>query len=248
MRLLNPFVFLLLTSRIICTVLISLIFLLIIFFLYPFSSKKSNYRIIRFWGRCICFSWGIRITILRDGDTLEQTPCVITSNHQSYFDIPFLLSVFRTPFRFAADECIYKFPFFGLALKAARCIRVERDSPASVRKTLNESASVISNDENVLIFHEGGINRTNNPEELWNVETGFWKIASIAEAPILAVTIYGLDSIQNNITRLSYHCRCSIPNEFLHVQQKKQEKRVINDLMKSHHRKQYTSLANRETD
>ena len=238
----NPILLIFFILRMIVFFTVTTVLLIALFLSNVLRSGTLNFRLLRLWGGITCLIWGIRKNVFREAGFPEKTPCIIVCNHQSYFDIPFLLAVFRTPFRFAADECIFRFPFFSMALNAAGCIRVERKSPSGVRKTIRDAAASVKQGQNLLIFHEGGINRGTDQSHLWQLEFGFSAIASEADAPVFAISIFGLDRLQRNPARFFTKGGCLIPESVLPREQTSLKKEELRTLMQKTHERQFKIL------
>lgn len=118
----------------------------------------------------------------------EQGPTLLACNHLSGLDPFLVVAACQHPIRFmiAAEE--YK--RFGLQwlFRLAGCIPVERSG--RVETAFNTTLTALQNGEVVLLFPEGGINRTSKP--LAKLKQGIIKLAKMAEVPITALRVDGM--------------------------------------------------------
>ena len=119
-------------------------------------SGNSIGRIARVWGWFFLKLSGIRVEI--DGlEKLERGKSyVFISNHASLLDIPAV--VYSLPFqlRFLAKKELYKIPVFGLALRMAGHIRIDRGNLESAVDSLKKaSVRLKKRKASVLVFAEG---------------------------------------------------------------------------------------------
>ena len=113
--------------------------------------------------------------------------------------IPFLIvAACKHPIRFMIAKEEYE--RFGLQwiFRAAGCIPVERSGrvEAAFRATL----TALHNGEVVVLFPEGGINRTGRP--LRKLKAGIIKLAKMAKVPITALRVEGMRAQGHTVTPL----------------------------------------------
>lgn len=118
----------------------------------------------------------------------EQHPTLLACNHLSGLDPFLVIAACRHPIRFMIAKEEYE--RFGLQwlFRAAGCIPVERSGRVEI--AFNTTLSALHNGEAVLLFPEGGINRTSKP--LRKLKQGIIKLAKIAEVPITPLRLEGM--------------------------------------------------------
>ncbi len=119
-------------------------------------SGNSLGRIARVWGWFVLKLAGISVEI--DGlENLERGKSyVFISNHASLLDIPVV--VYSLPFqlRFLAKKELYKIPIFGLGLRMAGHIRIDRGNLESAVESLKKaSVRLEKRNASVFVFAEG---------------------------------------------------------------------------------------------
>lgn len=123
-----------------------------------FFAPDISHRTARLWGWFILGLCGIKVKIFGaenirpDG---AERSYIITSNHQSYFDIFVLLSNLGVNFRFIAKESLFSIPFLGSAMKRLGYIPIDRKNMRKALKSLKKSTSLLKNKSSILIFPEG---------------------------------------------------------------------------------------------
>jgi 1-acyl-sn-glycerol-3-phosphate acyltransferase len=113
---------------------------------------------------------------------------IYISNHTSYLDIPGLCLTIPGEFRPLAKKELLKIPVFGWIAKSAAVI-VDRSSPQSRKKSLDELKSSLKAGISILIFAEGTQNRSS--EILQPFHDGAFRIAVDAQQPILPMVVIG---------------------------------------------------------
>ena len=115
-------------------------------------------------------------------------PTLLACNHISGLDPFLVVAACRHPIRFMIAKEEYE--RFGLQwlFKAAGCIPVERSG--RVESAFNTTLSSLHQGEVVLLFPEGGINRTSQP--LNKLKQGIIKLAKMAEVPITPLRLEGI--------------------------------------------------------
>ncbi|WKK79474.2 lysophospholipid acyltransferase family protein [Marivirga arenosa] len=170
------------------------VFMIILFpvFIIPsLISKKGtwiSFKAIRLWS--FLFSFFNRIIYKVEGKShfKRGQNYVIISNHTSFLDTPAIPQAIDAPFKALAKKELTKIPVFGFLLKMITEV-VDRSNPASRQKSKNRLNEVLKNENSILVFPEGTMNRTDKP--LQNFYDGAFRIAIDAQAPILPVVIKG---------------------------------------------------------
>jgi 1-acyl-sn-glycerol-3-phosphate acyltransferase len=113
---------------------------------------------------------------------------VFVSNHESFMDIPAILSRLPFQFRFFAKKGLFKIPFLGTHLKRAGHLPVDRSNARNSLRTMNEAGRVIAERRiSLLNFPEGG----RSPKGLREFKEGPAYIAIKAGVPVAPIAIRG---------------------------------------------------------
>ncbi|MEX1239326.1 MAG: lysophospholipid acyltransferase family protein [Cyclobacteriaceae bacterium] len=113
---------------------------------------------------------------------------IYVSNHTSYLDIPGLTILLPGQFRPLAKKELLKIPIFGWIAKSAAII-VDRSSPESRKKSIDQLKAFLKAGISILIFAEGTQNRTNRI--LQPFHDGAFRIAVDTQQPILPIVVIG---------------------------------------------------------
>lgn len=128
-------------------------------------------------------------------DALDKSqPIVIISNHQSNFDIPVLLSVFKTlDIGFVAKKEMETWPFFSRWMKRGNYIFLDRKNPREGIKSIKKAVSIVKAGYPTVIFPEG---ERSSDGKIGNFKKGSFKLPLDSKSIIIPVTINGTLNIQ----------------------------------------------------
>jgi 1-acyl-sn-glycerol-3-phosphate acyltransferase len=140
------------------------------------------------WARTILRVCAIKVRVTGAKNVDPGVPRIYMSNHQSYFDIFALLAFLPLHFKFILKQELMGIPLFGLAMKKAGYIGLERGEPRKAIKSLNEAAEKMRKGASVVIFVEG----TRSPDgSLLPFKKGGFNLALRAGCDIVPVVIKG---------------------------------------------------------
>ena len=155
------------------------------------GSGNTQHRIARVWGKSLLAFGFIRVRAEGVEKLDPNGSYVFVSNHESYMDIPALLSVLPFQFRFFAKKGLYKIPLLGTHLKRAGHLPVDRSNARNSLKSMSEGGRIVAErGVSVLLFPEGG--RT--PKGLREFKEGAAYIAIKAGVPVAPMAIIGMRS------------------------------------------------------
>lgn len=170
------------------------VLMFVVFFLSLFASlclpspKDGNfiYTVLRYWARVWMFCLGIRYRLQGYQKENVYRPSVFVANHQSYLDIPMIVACLHQPVRILGMAEIAKVPIFGFIYRKA-VILVNRSSKLDRAKSYIEMDHYLQNGISILIFPEGGFNKTN--ECMGDFFDGAFKLAHKSNTPIAPIVI-----------------------------------------------------------
>ncbi|MFK5913462.1 MAG: lysophospholipid acyltransferase family protein [Woeseiaceae bacterium] len=118
----------------------------------------------------------------------DKGPTLLACNHLSGLDPFLVVAACQHPIRFMIAK--EEYDRFGLKwlFKFSGCIPVERTGRVDV--AFNKTLEALHNGEVVLLFPEGGINRTDQPTR--KLKAGIIKLAKLAEVPITPLRVDGM--------------------------------------------------------
>lgn len=140
------------------------------------------------WAKIILRVCGIKVRVTGSRNVDPTVPRIYMCNHQSYFDIFALLACLPLHFKFILKQELMGIPLFGLAMKKAGYIGLEREDPRRAIQSLVEAAEKIRNGASVVIFVEG----TRSPDgNLLPFKKGGFNLALRSGCDIVPVVIRG---------------------------------------------------------
>jgi 1-acyl-sn-glycerol-3-phosphate acyltransferase len=135
-------------SWLFATLIISVSLTIMIFTFYifprPYSRKLS--------------AWIIRLSTFFSADVKgkeDPEAKMFLVNHQSDIDIVIMETVSKRDITWVAKKELFDMPFFGLALKLAEDIAVERESKTSLIKLLRDVKKTLKTNRVITMFPEG---------------------------------------------------------------------------------------------
>lgn len=149
---------------------------------------NTSHRLNRVWGRILLFASGSKVTIIGKENYNHIRNYLILSNHQSGFDIYTLFIALPGEWKFIAKEELFKIPFLGWAMTAARYISVKRENRRSAYDSIIHAASLGREGYSIVIFPEG---TRSLDGKIQNFKKGALLILSRVEMEVLPVTIHG---------------------------------------------------------
>lgn len=115
-------------------------------------------------------------------------PLLIVANHQSAFDIPFILGYLDRPVGFISKIENRKIPLLGPWLVLGNCVFIERGNAREAVKSIAEGAKLLKSGYSQALFPEGTRSADGT---LGPFKAGGFKLAEKAQVRILPVTIVG---------------------------------------------------------
>lgn len=121
----------------------------------PVFSKNISQRIAKLWGVLILRACRIKVNITGSENLSTEDFYIITSNHQSYFDIFILLAGLNINFKFLAKKSLFNIPFLGQSMKKLGYIPIDRENLKNALAGIKQSKNLLEKSTSILIFPEG---------------------------------------------------------------------------------------------
>ncbi|MFH1481340.1 MAG: lysophospholipid acyltransferase family protein [Pseudomonadota bacterium] len=138
------------------------------------------------WAKMTLWACGIKVRAIGQENISPQLSRIYMTNHQSYFDIFALLAYLHVHFKFILKEELMRIPLFGITMRKAGYIGVERDDPRKAIQSLNRANETLKGGASVVIFPEG----TRSADgRLQPFKRGGFKLALKSGCEIVPVTI-----------------------------------------------------------
>ncbi len=124
----------------------------------PFLSKIKKqdimHKISRNWGSMLTLLVFPKFNITGIENYDANKTYIITSNHQSSFDIFFTFYLLKGKYCFISKDVYFKYPLIGHAMKKSGYILVKRSTTSAV-KMIDDATDRLQNERSVVIYPEG---------------------------------------------------------------------------------------------
>jgi 1-acyl-sn-glycerol-3-phosphate acyltransferase len=153
-----------------------------------FVSADFLHSYARLWAKVSLWLAGVKLVVEGRENLPSEGAVVYMPNHQSNFDILVLLAGVPGQFRWLAKEELFHIPLFGLTMRRAGYISVDRSNRKKSVESMRRAIERIARGTSVVIFPEG----TRSPDgHLKEFKAGSFTLAIQAQAPIVPVAITG---------------------------------------------------------
>ncbi len=151
------------------------------------AADEYTNKILVKWANFTLNTMGVKLNVIGRENLLEE-PCLFVSNHQSYFDVPSIISVLGKPVGFIAKKELEGIPVISYWMKQIKCIFMDRENIREAIKSINEGIAYLNEGYSMSIFPEG--TRAKNGV-LGEFKKGSLKLAVKPGVPIIPITIDG---------------------------------------------------------
>jgi 1-acyl-sn-glycerol-3-phosphate acyltransferase len=158
----------------------------IILSIFDKSGRLSHFYAAVPWAKMILWVCGARVKVKGQENVDRHEPRIYASNHQSYFDIFTLLAHLPADFKFILKQELMRIPLFGIAMKRARYIAIDRGEPRKAVKSINDAVSKMEEGSSMLIFPEG---TRSEDGKLQHFKAGGFRLALKAGCDVVPVAI-----------------------------------------------------------
>lgn len=165
---------------------VSIIFALLSALLALLISPRAGNYTGHCWARIACWLTPVLAFVKGKENIEKRKSYIIVANHQTGWDIFLLYGYLPINFRWIMKMELRQVPFIGYASEKVGHIFIDRSSPKSVIKSLEEAKTKLVNGNSVVIFPEGTRSRG---REMRSFKKGAFKLAFDLGLDILPVTI-----------------------------------------------------------
>mgnify|MGYP004637471607 CR=1 FL=1 len=144
---------------------------------------------------CLCVS---RVKLRTEGlETLPEGPFLLVSNHRSNYDPIVTWSALKSHrVAFVSKQANFRIPIFGRLIRKCGCMAIDRENPRKALACVKNAAALLERGENCVgIYPEGTRSKQCVLLEFHN---SVFKIAQMAHAPIVVMTVEGTEKIHKN--------------------------------------------------
>ena len=155
-------------------------------------SGNQSHRVASLWSRLICQWNGIQVKITGAENILTNQPQIFIANHQGYYDIFALAGYLDVQLRWVSKAILFRIPFMGWAMSAARYISVERNDRKQSYQAFLKTLEAINMGSSIVVFPEG---TRSEDGSIGDFKKGSQLLAQRAGVPMVPITIIGTRSI-----------------------------------------------------
>jgi len=155
-------------------------------------SGNFSHKIAQQWSRLICRLNGIHVELTGLENVRLNEAQVFIANHQSYFDIFALSGYLPVQIRWMAKSILFKIPLFGLAMKSAGYISVNRENRKKAYESFLQAIEKLNTGSSIVIFPEG---TRSLDYKVGEFKKGGHLLAIRSQKPMVPVTIIGTGKI-----------------------------------------------------
>lgn len=144
-------------------------------------------RVVQNWARRLLWLAGAKVEVSGQ-QNLPDRAAVYVGDHQGNFDVPVMLACVGAPRGLIAKAELGRLPLVRVWMRHLHCLFVDRRNPRAGAETLRQGAELLKSGHGLTIFPEGTRSRGG---AVGQFQGGAFRIASMAGAPIVPVTIEG---------------------------------------------------------
>ena len=152
------------------------------------AQSLLTYKTTSKWAGFILKLTGSKITVKGLENIPKDQTILIISNHQSYFDIPLIMSQIPVPKGFIAKKELGKWFGIRVWMKEMQCVFMDRHNMRSSAEAIVQGINILKNGHSMVVFPEGTRSKGGPTHEF---KAGSFKLATKSKVPILPVTIEG---------------------------------------------------------
>lgn len=152
------------------------------------AKEKFIHKISSTWSKYVMKISFAKITVVGTENLPKNQTSLIVSNHQSYLDIPLIMSVIDIPKGFIAKKELESWPIVSYWMKKIHCIFMDRDNVRKSAESIVEGINLLKGGHTMVIFPEGTRSLGKATHEF---KAGSFKLATKSKVPIVPITIDG---------------------------------------------------------
>ena len=118
----------------------------------------------------------------------KKTSVIYIANHQSFLDIPTLMSLLPGSFRFIVSKDYFSFPVFGGFTARSGHLPINREAAGEAHKTLFKATELLKGGKSLVVFPEG---TRSHDGRLGKFKRGAFTIAFETGTAVVPIAISG---------------------------------------------------------
>jgi 1-acyl-sn-glycerol-3-phosphate acyltransferase len=138
------------------------------------TSTRLFQKVSKAWMQLFFLLSGLRIKITGREYFIKGESYIVTSNHNSFMDVPLITPFIPGPNKTIAKSELAKIPVFGMIYQRGSVL-VDRKSEDSRKRSFNKMKEILALGMHMCIYPEGTRNRTKEPLQYFH--NGAFKLA-----------------------------------------------------------------------
>lgn len=154
------------------------------------DKERTNaiFKITHSWAKYVMWLSGAKINVHGRENIIKDEAVLFVSNHQSYFDIPLIMSTIDVPQGFIAKKELEKWPFVSMWMKYMHCVFMDRENIRKSAEAIVQGIQILKSGHSMFIFPEGTRSKGKSTASF---KAGSFKLALKSKVKIIPVTING---------------------------------------------------------
>lgn len=152
------------------------------------SDRFWGYWPAHIWSRIVCCLLFVRVKVEGRENIDKDKSYIFAANHQGAFDIWAIFGYLNHNFKWIMKKSLEKIVFVGYACKRSGHIFVDSGSLQSIKETIQDASSTLSDGMSLVIFPEGTRSKDG---KLGSFKRGAFLLAAEFKLPVVPITIVG---------------------------------------------------------
>jgi 1-acyl-sn-glycerol-3-phosphate acyltransferase len=156
------------------------------------GSENMIYSPVRLFVRAGLALVGVRVKVTGLERLDSKQPYIFTPNHQSFIEVPLLVTYIKRNPAYLAKKEVFKYPIFGFGIKLIGVVPVDRSNSPSAVESAKQATENLKRGKSYVVYPEG----TRSPDgRLLPFKKGAFMMAIDAGVPVVPVSISGATAI-----------------------------------------------------
>lgn len=143
---------------------------------------------VKDWAKSVLKVAGVTVSASGLSNIPTDETVLFVCNHQSFFDIPVLLSSLDKPYGLLSKDEVKKIPFITKCMIELNCVFINRENPRSAVKSLALVGDKLDKGYSMIIFPEGTRTKTG---EVGKFKHGAFKLAISKKVSVVPIALDG---------------------------------------------------------
>jgi len=158
---------------------------------------RTPYKLCRAWSWLVLKTNRVKVRVQGLEKIDPDTSYIFMANHASNLDPPVVALTLKNTLRFIAKKSLARVPLFGVAIRLARMIIIDREDHASATQAVNRATKDLTGGISAFFFAEG---TRSLDGKLQRFKKGGAVLAISTGLPIVPVTIIGSFALMPKFT------------------------------------------------